>query len=162
MASYDKAIPPGGQGSIKLQVNTKGYQGPVAKTARVFTNDPAFNTATLRLTANIKVPIAVSARYVYLAGVENQGVTRIIDIRAELDRPLTLEPLEFTLAGKVQYQIEEIEKGRRFQLRLNNVPGPAETYQGQLRLKTNYPESPELAFRIRGQFSKIPEAKQKQ
>ena len=39
MASFDKAIPPGGEGKITLSVDTRGYQGKIHKTARIFTND---------------------------------------------------------------------------------------------------------------------------
>lgn len=160
MAFYDKAIPPGGKGTIRLKVNTRNYQGPVHKSARVYTNDPARNMATIQVKARIKVPIHLSARYVYLYGMEGQSVTRTVGLRAELEKPLTLELAEFTLQGKVDCQIQEIEKGRRFQVRLTNLPGPPETYQGHLKLKTNYAESPELMLRIRGRFAKKPEVNQ--
>lgn len=141
-------------------MNTKNYQGAVHKSAKVYTNDPAKNLVTIQLKAYVKVPIHLSTRYVYLYGMEGQSVTRIVDIRAELDKPLTLETAEFTLEGKLNYQIDEIEKGRKFRLRFTSVAGSAETYQGHLKLKTNYPEDPELTLRIRGRFAKKPEVKQ--
>ncbi|MBW1888529.1 MAG: hypothetical protein JRI52_09300, partial [Deltaproteobacteria bacterium] len=84
MARYDKAVPPGGEGKITLRVSTKGYQGSIRKSARVYTNDPVNNVATLRLKAFIKASIHLSSRYVYLVGSENQSITEVVDIRAEL------------------------------------------------------------------------------
>ena len=49
------------------------------------------------------VLISLSSRYVYLRGTEGQRVTRTIEIKAGLDKPLSLEPSEFNLKGKVTY-----------------------------------------------------------
>ncbi len=155
MASFDRAIPPGGEGKITLSVRTKGYQGAHRWSAKVNTNDPSMNVVTLRVKAFVKVPIHVSPRYVRLYGKEGQSVTRVIEIRAGLDKPLTLEPGQFNLEGKVKYTIEEIEKGRRFKVRFTTIPSPSQIYHGFLKLKTNYPQKPEITIRIRGRFVKM-------
>lgn len=79
----------------------------------------------------------------------------MIEIRAGLDRPLTLTPSEFNLEEKLTYTVEEIEKGRKFRIRFTSIPGPPQTYHGFLNLKTNYPEKPEINIRIRGRFVKV-------
>lgn len=109
----------------------------------------------LEIKAFVKVPIYVSPRYVRLYGNEVQSVTRAIEIRAGLDKPLTLEPGQFNLEGKVKYMMEEIEKGRLFKIRFTTIPGPPQTYQGFLELKTNYSEKPEITINIRGRFVKM-------
>ncbi len=154
MAHFDTAIPPGGEGKIRLQFDTRTYQGSVYKSARVYHNDPDKETLILKMTANVKVPIYLSSRYVSLFGEEGQSVTRVIDIKAELDKPLKLDPMEFNLVEKVSYTIEEIEKGRKYRIMFKSIPGPPQTYGGFLKLKTNYPEKPEITVRIRGQIRK--------
>ena len=154
MAHFDKAIPPGGEGKIRLQINTRGYQGSVYKSAGVYHNDPNKKTLILEIKGNVKVPIYLSSRYISLYGEEGQSVTRVIDIKAELDKPLELDPMEFNLGAKVSYTIEEIEKGRKYRIMFKSIPGPPQTYGGFLKLKTNYPEKPELTVRIRGQIRK--------
>ena len=150
MAEYDKAIPPGGEGKIRLRVMTAGYEGNFWKGAKVYTNDPINNVVTLRLKAFVKAAIHISAQYVYPVSHENQSITEMVDIRAKLDRPLKLNPVQFDLAEKVTYTLEEIETGRRFQVRFTTIPGPSEIYKGSLVLKTNYPERPEITIYIRG------------
>jgi len=152
VASFDKAIPPGGEGKITLRVRTKGYQGAIHKTAEVFTNDPRIKVVTLGVKAFVKVPIYLSSPSAYLYGRPGQSVTYAVEVTAQLDRPLTLKPMEFNLDGKVTYTLEEIEKGRSFKVRFTNIPGPAETYRGFLKLKTNYPERPAIKIRIWGRF----------
>ncbi|MEE9421295.1 MAG: OS_HP3 family (seleno)protein, partial [Desulfatiglandaceae bacterium] len=35
-----------------------------------------------------------------------------------------------------------------------SIPGPPQTYTGFLKIKTNYPEKPEITVRIRGRIGK--------
>ncbi|MFH1243499.1 MAG: hypothetical protein V1689_14220 [Pseudomonadota bacterium] len=149
MAHFDKTIPPGGEGKITLKVNTKGYQGKVTKSAKVYHNDPRSEVLVLKVTANVKVPIYLSSRYVSFQGWADQSATRVIEIRAELDKPLKLTPIEFNLADKLTYTIEEIQEGKRFRITFKTIPGDHPTLSGFLKLKTNYPEKPEITVRIR-------------
>jgi len=109
----------------------------------------------LSVKAFVKVPIYLSHRYVNLRGTEDQSLTRVVEIKAGLDKPLTLTPSQFNLEGKVKYTIEEIEKGRRFKIRFTSIPGPPQTYRGFLKLKTDYSEKPEITIKIRGRFDKV-------
>ncbi len=152
MASFDRTIPPGGEGKITIKVRTKGYEGEIYKNAMVNTNDPVLNVINLWIKAFVKVPIQLSSRYVFLNGVEGQEVTKEVQIRSNLDKPLVLTPGESDLDRKLTYTIDETVKGREFRIRLRAIPGPPQTYYGFLRLKTNYPEAPQITIGIRGQF----------
>lgn len=154
MAYFDKAIPPGGQGKITLSVRTKGYQGELHKTAKVYTNDPHASLVKLRVRARIKVPIYISPRYVNFYGKEGHTLTRVVEVTAKLNRPLTLAPIQFTLSEKLTYTLEEIEKGRRFLIRFTSTAAPKQTYRGFLKLRTNYPEKPQITLWIRGRIQK--------
>jgi len=155
VASYDKAIPPGGEGKITLKVHTKRYQGRIYKSTKVNTNDPKQNIIRLGIKAFIKVPVLISPRYVSFYGKAGQSITKVIEIKAGLNNPLTLSQDQFNLEGKVKYRLEEIEKGRRFKIHLTSIPGPPPTFSGALRLKTNYPEKPIITIMITGRFVKI-------
>ena len=101
----------------------------------------------------VKVPIYLSPRYVYLSGKKDQKMTKSVQVRAELERPLILTPVQFNLEDKVSYNIEEIVKERKYRIRFTTIPGQFASYRGFLRLKTNYPEKPELLINIRGRFN---------
>lgn len=109
----------------------------------------------LKVKAFVKVPIFISPLYVNFYGREGQSVTRVVEIKAGLDKLLTLTPEEFNLEGKLTYRIEEIEKGRKFKIHFTSIPGPPRTYYGFLNLKTNYSEMPLINIRIRGRFVKM-------
>ena len=152
MANFDPAVPPGGEGKITLKVNTKGYQGNVRKSARVKTNDPEKQTFLLVLKATVKVPINVSSKYVQLYGKGDTEVSKTIKIIAELDKPLNLSVIDFTLKNKLKYTIETVQKGKEYRLRFTSIPGIKENFRGTLKLKTNYPEKPEISLVIHGRF----------
>ncbi len=159
MAYFDKAIPPGGEGKINLKINTKEYQGSIIKGARVYSNDPNKKFVSLTIKAFIKVPIYISPRLLHMYTKEGEKTSRVISVNAELDKPLKLTPVDFNLAEKLTYTIEEVEKDRKFYIRFTSIPGPPGPYHGFLKLKTNYPEKPEIMIQIRGMVKKKQQAK---
>jgi hypothetical protein len=102
----------------------------------------------LTLKANVKPLITVSPPQAVIYFRENEIITREVEIRAELPRPLTLTPTQFSLEGTVSYRIDEIEKGKRFRISFRNVSGQIGNLSGVLKLQTNYPEKPEVAVLI--------------
>ncbi len=152
MAHFDRVIPPGGEGKITLKVNTRGYQGKIIKSARVYTNDPAKRMAVLSLSAVVKVPIYLSPRYVYFYGMEGQKQRRVVDIIAKNNKPLELTPEQYTLGERVSYQLSELQKGRKFRLTFTSESTAPGAFYGYLRLKTNYKEKPEITIPIRGRI----------
>ena len=152
MAYFDRSIPPGGEGKIALRLNTRGYEGKVRKTARVYTNDPKTPQDTIVIEALVKTPIILSDRMVFLQGTTQEAVTRTVDIKGELNKPLKLEPVDYTLDKKVKFNIEEVAKGKHYRVTFTSIPNVVNYYQGLLRLRTSYAEKPELVIHVRGKF----------
>lgn len=150
MAQYDRAIPPGGEGKIILKVDTKGFKGNINEGARVYTNDPKNKVVRINVTAFIKVPISVSPRSVYLGGFASDTIERVVTIRTQNTKPLSLKPVKFTLSDKVDYRIEILEKGRYFRIIFRNKSVAEERYRGFLKLQTNYSDKPAITIRITG------------
>lgn len=148
MASFDKAVLPGGEGKITVKINTKGYRGNRTWSVAVYTNDPSAQSTYLKLKADVKVPVYLSSYRVYLRAMEGQSTTKEVLVRGELPAPLTIEPGTFTLDGIVKYTIEEAEKGRLFKIRFSTVPGPPQNIRGYLQIKTSYPEKPFVTIQL--------------
>jgi hypothetical protein len=120
--------------------------------ATIYTNDPANRVEIVSFSGYVKAPIRVSSRMVYFQGRSAQTVTRSIKITGELDKPLKIEPLDFSLTNKLTYRIDELEAGKLYEVRFTSLPNAGNFYTGILRLKTNYPEKPEIDIWIRGRF----------
>ncbi len=153
MANFDKAIPPGEEGKITLKVRTKGYQGMIRKAATVSTNDPTNRNVVLVVKAMVKVPIYVSSRYVQFSGRGDWKIGKTVKIRAELDKPLNLTVVEFTLKDKLKYTLKTILKGKEYQIQFTYQPTAKENFNGFLKIKTDYPEMPEITIVIHGRFN---------
>lgn len=102
----------------------------------------------------MKVPISISPKYVNFKGLAGQTITKTVFIRAGLDKPLELEPEFFDLGTKVAYRIEEVNKGKVYRIRFTTIASREEIFHGVLRLKTNYPEKPEISISVRGKFKR--------
>ena len=152
MAHFDRSIPPGGEGKITLMLNTRGYEGKIRKAARIYTNDPKTPQDMLIIEALIKTPITVSDKMVFLKGTHQETVTKTVDIKGELDKPLKLDPVDYTLDKQVNFNIEEVAKGKHFRVTFTSIPNTGNSYQGLLKLKTSYPEKPELLIYVMGRF----------
>ncbi len=162
MAHFDRAIPPGGEGEITLKIDTKGYEGKIRKKAKVYTNDPRNKFEVLRIEAFVKAVISLSPKHVSLKGMADRKITKTVTVRAEQDKPLKLEPSHFNLTGKVKvidYRIEEVEAGREFRIHFTSIPGNVGIYRGFLKLKTNYPERPEIKIWIKAKFKRTVDVK---
>lgn len=151
-SEFDREIPPGKEGRITLKMDTSGYKGKIKKATRVFTNDPDKEMILLYLEAFVKLPILMSKEYVVLKGAPGEILTESIVIKAQEDKPLTLEVAEYDLEDRVLFSMEEIEEGRTYRLNFRNKPGQSGIFSGKLRLMTNYADKPEIPIKIRGRF----------
>jgi hypothetical protein len=161
VAQYDRVIPPGGEGKISLKINTRGYRGNVSKRARIYTNEPGNRYQAVSIQVFVKVPIYVTSRHVYLRGPADRKVTATVTVKGDGTKDLKLEETEFTLSEKITYTIEEVESGKLYRIHFVRLPGEVGMYRGILRLKTTYPEKPELPIRLTAQFYKVSEPQKK-
>jgi len=152
VASFDRSIPPGGEGKITLKLNTRGYEGKLRKATVVYTNDPNASREMLFFEALVKTAIMISDRMVLLKGTTRETITRTVDIKGELNRPLKLDPVDYTLDKKVKFSIEEVAKGKHYRVTFTSIPNVGNSYQGLLKLRTSYPEKPELVIYVRGRL----------
>lgn len=133
-------------------VRTKDYAGMMIKRLRVYTNDPERPRTILGVRAFVRAPLYVSPPYVSFYSLRGESPSHVVEISAGLERPLALEPGDFSLKDEVAYRIEEVEKGRRFRVVFQDLTGGSADYRGYLNVKTSYPEKPVINIKIIGRF----------
>lgn len=106
------------------------------------------------LIVDVQVPIIVTPRYVLFNAIEGRIVTQFIEIIAGTDKPLKLEPAQFSLDGSMSYRIVEVEKSRKFRIYFSNAPEVSGTLRGFLNIRTNYSEKPMLNISIHARIKK--------
>ena len=144
-----------------MKLNTKGLQGQIKKSALVYSNDPKQPSVKLILTTNVRVPIAIQPRGVFIEGFAGDDIQSAVTIEGQKDKPLELTFVSNSLPKKVAYEIKEVTKGKTYQLVLKNIGKKEDKYSGFITFKTNYPEKPELMIRYLGFVKKPGEDDQK-
>lgn len=150
MARFDRTVPAGGEGTITLEVNTKGYGGNFHKTARVFTNDPKAPEFTIGMRGKVWAPIQLDPRHAGLTGILGEKIQKVLRLRAAKEKPLVVKLASVSIPEKVDVELKEVEEGRTWELRVDNKVNQQTRYAGQIKLTTNYSEKPEMVIRIIG------------
>ncbi len=162
-------MPPGKEGNITLAIpHTEGYQGEVAKSATVTTNDPARATFYLTLrayfrpvetadgalgknTGNTKVSgvfaISPNDRWTTSALTGSSTATTIY-LYNRSDKPVQIKQVE---AGGSSFKVilSPIEEGKRYQLSVSTDPAlkPGQ-YSQTVKLLTDHPTSAEVKVQL--------------
>ena len=133
-----------------MEVRTKGFQGKLQKTARVFTNDPKNAQVIIGLKGEVWAPISLNPPYARLTGSVGDKIEQVVHLRGEKKDPLIVKLASVSIPDKVEVQLKETEKGRSYELKVKNKVPTQGTYIGQVKLTTNYQEKPEIIVRISG------------
>ena len=161
MARFDRTIPPGGEGKITLEVKTKGFQGNVKKSARIFSNDPKTPQLTIAMKGSVWTPIQMKPRTVHLNGNVGDVFEKVVHLEGKKKDPLTLKVSSISIPDKVAVELKEVEKGRKYQLIVRNKVKKEGRYKGQIKLASNYPEKSEVVIQVSGYVRAPVEARPK-
>jgi hypothetical protein len=161
VASFDKAIPPGGVGKIVLTVKTEGFQGRITKTAYVKSNDPRKQTLNLSLSADIRTYIVVEpAPRAVLQGVVGDDLRQILQIRAGDGYPLQIRDTSTNMTQWLDYKIVSKGGNHQYDLELRGKAQTQASAGGYIRLVTNHPKKPEVTIpvqlRVRPELEVLP------
>lgn len=133
-----------------MEVRTKGRQGNLHKTARVFTNDPKNTQVIIGLVGKVWAPISLTPKYARLTGSVGDKIEAVVRLRGEKKEPLMVKLASVSIPDQVEVELKETEKGRSYELKVKNKVQTQGTYVGWVKFTSNYPEKSEIAVRISG------------
>jgi hypothetical protein len=149
VVSFDKSIAPGKTGIVHTVIDTSTFNGPIAKSVTVYTNDPDTPQIQLTIKAKVEPYIYVKpgyARYIVVQGEPQDGdIAQILwssdgtpfDVLS-VDSPLPSLKLSFREATEKE-RVPDI-KGKQWRVEMllsNNAPvGPLANY---VTVHTNHP-----------------------
>lgn len=149
MARFDRAIPPGGEGTITLTADLEGYQGKVTKSAMVVSNDPVNSRTPLTLQVTVKNLIDVRpVSGVLFRGTADQQSEKTVDVIG-VSRPFHITRVESNLEEKVVYRLETVEDGKQYRLKISNRLKQG-NYSGFVKLHTDLMEKRDVTIRVTG------------
>lgn len=159
VVSFDAAIVPGGSGKVRVELDSEGLTGAVAKEVTVFTNDAANPAIQLTLRATIRAALDVQPgyfRFVHVAGASPETDRQVV---WSSDFPelqvLGVESPSPSLAVSFRpakaEEREQLGRGNQWvvEATLASEP-PTGPLTGDVRIKTNHPRKAMLEVPIAG------------
>ena len=159
VAEYDKTIQPGGTGKITAVVDTTNFKGPIAKSVKVFTNDPVNPQINLVIKANIKTHVEIEpgyARFVAVHGEPNSKSVQQVWSKEKPDLEIlgAKSPYPHVKVSYAEVAADEREKsisGNQWRITVEldaNAPvGPMADY---IDVTTNHPERQTIRIPVSG------------
>ncbi len=125
------------------------------------TNDPRRRKLVIGLKGTIWAPIIQKPQRVYLTGVAGDKIEGKASLLAQKPEPLTLELIKVFPPDKMAAQLKETEPGRVYELHVVTNVEKQGRFAGQVVLKTNYPEKPQLSIPVAANIHGLIEARPK-
>ncbi len=142
-------IPPGAEGKVTLNLNLRGFQGYVKKTAAVLSDDPATPRLVVEVEGTVKPLIEVlPAKTIYFQGMADDLKEKNIDL-ITTSKPFKILKVSDDLDKKAAWRLETVEDGKHYRLILSNNTKRG-IYRGSITMHTDYEETPELTVWVNG------------
>lgn len=149
VADYDRTIAPGSTGSIRASLDTGSFKGAIAKSVKVFTNDPVNPQLQLVIKANIRSQVEVDPGYVRFIAVHGEPQKTSVQTIWSEEKPDMLvrgvqSPYPFVRAAVREAGEEERRQGvavRQWQVEVKlDKDAPVGPMADFLLVTTDHPE----------------------
>lgn len=160
VVNYDKVIAPGQTGKIHAEIDSTTFNGPIAKSVTVFTNDP--ENAQINLTVRAKIEPFIQAkpgyaRYITVQGEEKTGtISQTIwaadgtDFNVEkVESPFPFMTATFREAKPEERTADATGKQWRIEMTLSN-DAPVGALADHVRITTTHPKQKLVTIPISG------------
>lgn len=149
----EQQLPPGGEGALTVKLSTEGKQGKVSKTVTVPSNDPTQPNVTLKVNADIDVPLLLKPTYVNL-GELGAGASALHTLELSGRLAATTQITTVTAPPELTVTLEKAENTEANRVRLNITvkpdTAPDKIIHGTIELSTNSPEAPVVKATVHG------------
>ena len=135
-----KAIEPGSEGRIGLELKTAGTVGLVEAQALVFFNDPLLPKAVLTLRGRVRAPIEFRPfGEVFLAAFKDEPVERVVTVVNNEANPLAIKEVR-SEGNHFLASLKTVEPGKVYAVSVKVAPGvPVGRYEETLVVEVNSP-----------------------
>ena len=153
VASYDKIIPPGGQGAITLTIKPYSVIHQFKKEAKVTLNDPERRLLNLTLTGVALPFIEIKPSHIVrLRGGPGDPVKGEVKFISHLPTPWKITGYSTTIPDKIEINLKPEVPNQIYDLEVRNVCQQAGPYAGIINLYTTSKERPRLIVRVFGEL----------
>jgi hypothetical protein len=156
VASYPRQIPAGGEGTIRIKVNTNGYGGrTLKKNIEVFTNDTQNPRIALSIAGSVLAFAQMDPPYARLAGQAGTDIKAAITITRQAAFPFKILEAKARNGSDIAVEVKEFEQGGEngYIVTVVNKKNIAGRYADMLILSTDSTVKPAITVPVYGQIS---------
>jgi hypothetical protein len=149
VASYDKTIPPGGQGEVTLTIKPYSVLRDFLKQTKVQLNDPARPELVLTMKGYVQPIIEIQPSHIIrLRGTVDDDLRGQVRFISHQSQPLEIRKFVNSIPGMVEVNLKTEEPGKVYLLEVKNIRRDAGHYGGMIEVITSSKERPRLIIRV--------------
>jgi hypothetical protein len=149
VASYDRTIPPGGQGEITLTIKPYSVLRDFLKKTTVRFNDPARPELILTMKGYVQPIIEIQPSHIVrLRGAVDDDLRGQVRFISHQSGPWEIRKVENGIPGMIEVNLKTEEPGKVYVLEVKNIRREAGHYGGKIELITSSKERPRLIVRV--------------
>jgi Protein of unknown function (DUF1573) len=148
--SFDRVVPPGGSGRVRVELDTSGVHGPGKLVVRVYTNDPGSPETVLRLDGRVVRAIEVEPRdRIYFFKAPGEGGEERVTLVRYGDRAVAVTGVSCD-SPRFRPNLKPLAPGERYELTVTLDPStPAGKYEATVTAATDSPDLPKVEIPVR-------------
>lgn len=149
VASYDRTIPPGGQGEITLTIKPYSVLRDFLKKTTVRFNDPARPELVLTMKGYVQPIIEIQPSHIVrLRGAVSDDLRGQVRFISHLSAPWEIKQVVNSIPGMIEVNLKAEEPGKVYVLEVKNIRRDAGHYGGMIELITSSKARPRLIVRV--------------
>jgi hypothetical protein len=153
VASFDKTIPPGGQGEITLTIKPYSVLHRFKKDTKVRLNDPNLPLLHLTLTGVAQPFIEIKPSHIVrLRGAPGDDLKGQVHFISHLPTPWKITEYRTNIPDKISVTLKPEVPGKEYVLEVRNKRQDTGPYAGLVELFTTSKERPRLIVRVFGEL----------
>lgn len=151
--SYDKTIPPGGEGAVTLTIKPFSVLHQFKKETKVRLNDPQRPMLTLVMTGVAQPFIEIKPSHIVrLRGSPGEDLRGQVHFISHLPTPWEITQYRTSIPDKIDVTLKPEVPGKEYVLEVRNKSRDAGPYAGLVELFTTSKERPRLIVRVFGEL----------
>jgi hypothetical protein len=152
-----KRIPPGGEGIIKLKVDTDGYGGQkISEQAKIYTNGPMNRPIVVTIKGTVEQFATVSPKMIRLVGALGKTVVTRVTIEKRAEYPFKIVGIRAWDGKYIRYTLDELTDSTRngYLLTVECLKKTKGQFADTLYLETDSSIYPEISIVVLGNIYK--------
>jgi hypothetical protein len=149
VAQYDRVIPSGGTGQIRLEIQPFSVVHAFTKKTYVRFNAPDLSSVTLVLTGNAQKIIEIKPSHIIrFRGSPRDSLTAQVRLTSNLPFPWEINRFQNSIPDKVDVTLKTERPGKSYVFEVKNKSQDLGHYVGTIELFTNVVQKPKIVMRI--------------